>query len=163
MLQTPAVHVQGLCFLNDCSVLEFAAGENKSKSIFNVGEITRLLKFPGVKRTFLVKIVAGLPTGERVDVRRGFVFTLRCIHTLTFNVNEHIVSILHLALQQKTQTLCELSVQFTHHFSIAQYRQSVINTAVYNGLMCDVWPPAQFTFMDNGLSVKRPLLKSTLH
>ncbi|XP_056268130.1 solute carrier family 22 member 18 isoform X1 [Pseudoliparis swirei] len=37
--------------------------ENKSKSIFNVGEITRLLKFPGVKRTFLVKIVAGLPTG----------------------------------------------------------------------------------------------------
>lgn len=37
--------------------------ENKSKSIFNVGEITRLLKFPGVKRTFLVKIVAGLPSG----------------------------------------------------------------------------------------------------
>ncbi|XP_068586889.1 solute carrier family 22 member 18 [Cebidichthys violaceus] len=37
--------------------------ENKSKSIFNVGEITRLLKFPGVKRTFVVKIVAGLPSG----------------------------------------------------------------------------------------------------
>ncbi|XP_054470422.1 solute carrier family 22 member 18 [Anoplopoma fimbria] len=38
-------------------------GENKSKSVFNVGEITRLLKFPGVKRTFVVKIVAGLPSG----------------------------------------------------------------------------------------------------
>ncbi|XP_068427729.1 solute carrier family 22 member 18 isoform X3 [Clinocottus analis] len=37
--------------------------EKKSKSIFNVGEITRLLKFPGVKRTFLVKIIAGLPSG----------------------------------------------------------------------------------------------------
>uniref|UniRef100_A0A8C3B0H2 Organic cation transporter-like protein 2 n=1 Tax=Cyclopterus lumpus TaxID=8103 RepID=A0A8C3B0H2_CYCLU len=37
--------------------------ENKKKSIFNVGEITRLLRFPGVKRTFLVKIVAGLPSG----------------------------------------------------------------------------------------------------
>ncbi|KAK9542401.1 hypothetical protein VZT92_000266 [Zoarces viviparus] len=37
--------------------------ENKSKSIFNVGEIIRLLKFPGVKRTFVVKIVAGLPSG----------------------------------------------------------------------------------------------------
>ncbi|KAM8894678.1 LOW QUALITY PROTEIN: solute carrier family 22 member 18 [Spinachia spinachia] len=49
------------------SASEFArwpvAGGNKSKSIFNVGEITRLLKFPGVKRTFLVKIVAGLPSG----------------------------------------------------------------------------------------------------
>lgn len=45
-------------------ILESVAGENKSKSIFNVGEITRLLKFPGVKRTFLVKIVAGLPSGE---------------------------------------------------------------------------------------------------
>ncbi|XP_010765559.1 solute carrier family 22 member 18 [Notothenia coriiceps] len=38
-------------------------GENKSKSIFNVGEITRLLKFPGVMRTFVVKIIAGLPSG----------------------------------------------------------------------------------------------------
>ncbi|KAK5935699.1 hypothetical protein CgunFtcFv8_021041 [Champsocephalus gunnari] len=37
--------------------------ENKSKSIFNVGEITRLLKFPGVMRTFVVKIIAGLPSG----------------------------------------------------------------------------------------------------
>uniref|UniRef100_A0A8D3A5M5 Organic cation transporter-like protein 2 n=1 Tax=Scophthalmus maximus TaxID=52904 RepID=A0A8D3A5M5_SCOMX len=37
--------------------------ENKSKSIFNLGEITRLMKFPGVTPTFLVKIVAGLPSG----------------------------------------------------------------------------------------------------
>ncbi|XP_034720998.1 solute carrier family 22 member 18 [Etheostoma cragini] len=36
---------------------------NKSKSVFNLGEITRLMKFPGVKRTFVVKIVAGLPSG----------------------------------------------------------------------------------------------------
>ncbi|KAF0042777.1 hypothetical protein F2P81_004114 [Scophthalmus maximus] len=38
-------------------------GENKSKSIFNLREITRLMKFPGVTPTFLVKIVAGLPSG----------------------------------------------------------------------------------------------------
>uniref|UniRef100_A0A671VRX0 Organic cation transporter-like protein 2 n=1 Tax=Sparus aurata TaxID=8175 RepID=A0A671VRX0_SPAAU len=37
--------------------------ESKKKSIFNVGEITRLMKFPGVARTFIVKIVAGLPSG----------------------------------------------------------------------------------------------------
>ncbi|XP_033473334.1 solute carrier family 22 member 18 [Epinephelus lanceolatus] len=37
--------------------------ETKKKSIFNIGEITRLMKFPGVKRTFVVKIVAGLPSG----------------------------------------------------------------------------------------------------
>ncbi|XP_035508483.1 solute carrier family 22 member 18 [Morone saxatilis] len=37
--------------------------ENKSKSLFNVGEITRLMKFPGVARTFVVKVVAGLPSG----------------------------------------------------------------------------------------------------
>ncbi|XP_071345622.1 solute carrier family 22 member 18 [Trachinotus anak] len=37
--------------------------ENKSKSIFNMGEITRLMKFPGVTATFVVKIVAGLPSG----------------------------------------------------------------------------------------------------
>ncbi|XP_056134722.1 solute carrier family 22 member 18 [Lampris incognitus] len=33
------------------------------KSVFNLGEITRLMKFPGVTRTFLVKIVSGLPEG----------------------------------------------------------------------------------------------------
>ncbi|XP_026234388.1 solute carrier family 22 member 18 [Anabas testudineus] len=37
--------------------------ENKNKSVFSVGEITRLMKFPGVTPTFLVKIVAGLPSG----------------------------------------------------------------------------------------------------
>ncbi|KAI3377343.1 hypothetical protein L3Q82_008550 [Scortum barcoo] len=37
--------------------------ENKSKSIFSVGEITRLMKFPGVTPTFLVKIIASLPSG----------------------------------------------------------------------------------------------------
>ncbi|XP_045888804.1 solute carrier family 22 member 18 isoform X2 [Micropterus dolomieu] len=36
---------------------------NRSRSIFNVGEITRLMKFQGVAPTFLVKIVAGLPSG----------------------------------------------------------------------------------------------------
>ncbi|XP_040890716.1 solute carrier family 22 member 18 [Toxotes jaculatrix] len=40
-----------------------AESENKSKSVFNVGEITRLMKFPGVTPTFAVKIVAGLPSG----------------------------------------------------------------------------------------------------
>lgn len=37
--------------------------ENKKKSVFNLGEITRLMKFPGVAQTFIVKIVAGLPSG----------------------------------------------------------------------------------------------------
>ncbi|XP_071755926.1 solute carrier family 22 member 18 [Centroberyx gerrardi] len=37
--------------------------DNKSRSIFNLGEITRLMKFPGVTMTFLVKIVSGLPSG----------------------------------------------------------------------------------------------------
>ncbi|CAK6971542.1 solute carrier family 22 member 18 [Scomber scombrus] len=40
-----------------------SAAEKKSKSIFNVGEITRLMKFPGVTPTFVVKVVAGLPSG----------------------------------------------------------------------------------------------------
>uniref|UniRef100_UPI0037E7A44F solute carrier family 22 member 18 n=1 Tax=Semicossyphus pulcher TaxID=241346 RepID=UPI0037E7A44F len=40
-----------------------ADSENKKKSVFNVGEITRLMKFPGVTPTFLVKIIAGLPSG----------------------------------------------------------------------------------------------------
>ncbi|KAM7405738.1 hypothetical protein PAMP_000165 [Pampus punctatissimus] len=39
------------------------AAENNSKSLFNVGEITRLMKFPGVMETFVVKVVAGLPSG----------------------------------------------------------------------------------------------------
>ncbi|TKS70458.1 Solute carrier family 22 member 18 [Collichthys lucidus] len=40
-----------------------AHSENTNKSVFSVGEITRLMKFPGVVRTFAVKIVAGLPSG----------------------------------------------------------------------------------------------------
>ncbi|KAM9367027.1 solute carrier family 22 member 18 [Symphorus nematophorus] len=40
-----------------------ADSEKKNKSVFSVGEITRLMKFPGVMRTFIVKIVAGLPSG----------------------------------------------------------------------------------------------------
>ncbi|XP_039544406.1 solute carrier family 22 member 18 [Pimephales promelas] len=34
-----------------------------SKSVFNLGEITRLMKFPGVAKTFIVKIISGLPSG----------------------------------------------------------------------------------------------------
>ncbi|XP_020495833.1 solute carrier family 22 member 18 [Labrus bergylta] len=38
-------------------------GGNKNKSVFSVGEITRLMKFPRVTPTFLVKIIVGLPSG----------------------------------------------------------------------------------------------------
>ncbi|CAG5849157.1 unnamed protein product [Menidia menidia] len=37
--------------------------ENRDKKVFSLGEITRLMKFPGVMRIFLIKIVAGLPSG----------------------------------------------------------------------------------------------------
>lgn len=37
--------------------------DNEKKSIFSVGEITRLMKFPGVVQTFTVKVVAGFPSG----------------------------------------------------------------------------------------------------
>ncbi|XP_072320874.1 solute carrier family 22 member 18 [Eucyclogobius newberryi] len=37
--------------------------EAQKKSLFSLGEITRLLKYPGVAPTFIVKIVAGLPSG----------------------------------------------------------------------------------------------------
>ena len=33
-------------------------------SVFNLGEIVRLMKFPGVAKTFIVKIISGLPSGE---------------------------------------------------------------------------------------------------
>ncbi|XP_028257626.1 solute carrier family 22 member 18 isoform X1 [Parambassis ranga] len=36
--------------------------DNESNSIFSLGEITRLMKFPRVMRTFVIKIVAGLPS-----------------------------------------------------------------------------------------------------
>jgi len=34
--------------------------------VFNLGEITRLMKFPGVAKTFIVKIISGLPSGEHI-------------------------------------------------------------------------------------------------
>ncbi|KAM9861387.1 solute carrier family 22 member 18 [Aulostomus maculatus] len=37
--------------------------ENMSKSIFSVGQITRLMRFKDVTPTFVVKVVAGLPSG----------------------------------------------------------------------------------------------------
>ncbi|XP_043101773.1 solute carrier family 22 member 18 isoform X1 [Puntigrus tetrazona] len=37
--------------------------KGSSNSIFNLGEITRLMKFPGVAKTFTVKIISGLPAG----------------------------------------------------------------------------------------------------
>ncbi|KAL1007637.1 hypothetical protein UPYG_G00089350 [Umbra pygmaea] len=36
---------------------------DKKKSVFDLGEITRLMKFPSVARTFTVKILSGLPSG----------------------------------------------------------------------------------------------------
>lgn len=40
-----------------------SSSEAEKKSLFSLGEITRLLKYPGVTPTFIVKIVAGLPSG----------------------------------------------------------------------------------------------------
>uniref|UniRef100_A0A672R920 Organic cation transporter-like protein 2 n=1 Tax=Sinocyclocheilus grahami TaxID=75366 RepID=A0A672R920_SINGR len=37
--------------------------KGSSNSVFNLGEITRLMKFPGVAKTFTVKIISGLPAG----------------------------------------------------------------------------------------------------
>lgn len=37
--------------------------EAEKKSLFSLGEITRLLKYPGVAPVFMVKVVAGLPSG----------------------------------------------------------------------------------------------------
>ncbi|XP_033842166.1 solute carrier family 22 member 18 [Periophthalmus magnuspinnatus] len=37
--------------------------EAEKRSLFSLGEITRLLKYPGVTPTFIVKIAAGLPSG----------------------------------------------------------------------------------------------------
>ncbi|TNM90756.1 hypothetical protein fugu_003045 [Takifugu bimaculatus] len=39
------------------------AGSDKKTSIFSVDQITRLMKFPGVARTFIVKIAVSLPSG----------------------------------------------------------------------------------------------------
>ena len=85
------------------SFSEFTSGESKKKSIFNVGEITRLMKFPGVARTFIVKIVAGLPSGESscekwFGERNHFqiVFTKFNIYAfppIFFSIKQHIVLI----------------------------------------------------------------------
>ncbi|KAL2088530.1 hypothetical protein ACEWY4_015429 [Coilia grayii] len=37
--------------------------ENKNRSVFNLGDITRLMRYPGVAKTFTVKITSGLPAG----------------------------------------------------------------------------------------------------
>ncbi|KAM9422780.1 solute carrier family 22 member 18 [Salvelinus alpinus] len=37
--------------------------KSNAKSVFDLGEITRLMKFPGVAKTFMVKIISGLPSG----------------------------------------------------------------------------------------------------
>lgn len=39
------------------------AEKSNAKSVFDLGEITRLMKFPGVAKTFTVKIISGLPSG----------------------------------------------------------------------------------------------------
>lgn len=42
---------------------EFCFLPNTAGSVFNLGEIVRLMKFPGVAKTFTVKIISGLPSG----------------------------------------------------------------------------------------------------
>ncbi|CDQ99338.1 unnamed protein product, partial [Oncorhynchus mykiss] len=37
--------------------------KSNAKSVFDLGEITRLMKYPGVAKTFMVKIISGLPSG----------------------------------------------------------------------------------------------------
>ncbi|XP_075892172.1 solute carrier family 22 member 18 [Nelusetta ayraudi] len=39
------------------------SNERRNRSVFSIREITRLMDFPGVSRTFAVKVVAGLPSG----------------------------------------------------------------------------------------------------
>uniref|UniRef100_A0A8C5CX95 Solute carrier family 22 member 18 n=1 Tax=Gadus morhua TaxID=8049 RepID=A0A8C5CX95_GADMO len=52
------VHVNGLI------IVVSPPGENgqRNRSIFSLAEITRLLKFPGITRIFLIKIISGLPS-----------------------------------------------------------------------------------------------------
>lgn len=47
--------------------LYFCLEKGSSNSVFNLGEITRLMKFPGVAKTFTVKIISGLPAGEQLN------------------------------------------------------------------------------------------------
>uniref|UniRef100_A0A672R9D2 Organic cation transporter-like protein 2 n=1 Tax=Sinocyclocheilus grahami TaxID=75366 RepID=A0A672R9D2_SINGR len=48
---------------NDYYHFYFCLEKGSSNSVFNLGEITRLMKFPGVAKTFTVKIISGLPAG----------------------------------------------------------------------------------------------------
>uniref|UniRef100_A0A8C1G9M6 Organic cation transporter-like protein 2 n=1 Tax=Cyprinus carpio TaxID=7962 RepID=A0A8C1G9M6_CYPCA len=56
-------------FVSLLLVLNFIPKQTKihtkgsSNSVFNLGEIMRLMKFPGVAKTFTVKIISGLPAG----------------------------------------------------------------------------------------------------
>uniref|UniRef100_A0A669B9P3 Organic cation transporter-like protein 2 n=1 Tax=Oreochromis niloticus TaxID=8128 RepID=A0A669B9P3_ORENI len=52
-----------LKFIPKNTKAETTRDDNRKKSVFNLGEITRLMKFPTVMQTFIIKIVAGLPSG----------------------------------------------------------------------------------------------------
>jgi len=41
-----------------------SVGTSQSGSVFSIGEILRLLKFPGVMEVFIVKVLSGLPIGK---------------------------------------------------------------------------------------------------
>uniref|UniRef100_A0A672GX76 Organic cation transporter-like protein 2 n=1 Tax=Salarias fasciatus TaxID=181472 RepID=A0A672GX76_SALFA len=51
-----------LFFIPKTTKVESATSENEKKSIFSLGEITRLRKFPRVTKIFTIKIVSGLPS-----------------------------------------------------------------------------------------------------
>ncbi|KAM9494233.1 solute carrier family 22 member 18 [Clarias gariepinus] len=61
----------GGSFINLLLVLKFIpkhtkrqhTKKNDTGSVFNLGEIVRLMKFPGVAKTFTVKIISGMPSG----------------------------------------------------------------------------------------------------
>uniref|UniRef100_A0A3Q2WIH6 Organic cation transporter-like protein 2 n=1 Tax=Haplochromis burtoni TaxID=8153 RepID=A0A3Q2WIH6_HAPBU len=52
-----------LKFIPKNTKAETTRDDNRRKSVFNLSEITRLMKFPTVMQTFIIKIVAGLPSG----------------------------------------------------------------------------------------------------
>uniref|UniRef100_A0A3B5MBG5 Organic cation transporter-like protein 2 n=1 Tax=Xiphophorus couchianus TaxID=32473 RepID=A0A3B5MBG5_9TELE len=52
-----------LNFIPKSTKSEAPSTENQNKKVFSLREITRLMKFPGVTRIFLIKIIAGLPSG----------------------------------------------------------------------------------------------------
>uniref|UniRef100_A0AAY4DP44 Major facilitator superfamily (MFS) profile domain-containing protein n=1 Tax=Denticeps clupeoides TaxID=299321 RepID=A0AAY4DP44_9TELE len=53
----------GLCFGIGMIMGSSLGGTLKKRSIFNLGNIARLMKFPGVMKIFSVKLVSGLPSG----------------------------------------------------------------------------------------------------